>query len=246
MLRTQCMMTHSHEALSMQTARICFRQQQYSGQKEQNVLDMVLRTTPPGNPEAVLDAIDNYGWNCDFLMNIGDRKGAILDQALQKRQPQVAIELGGYIGYSAVRIASQLPPGGKLYSIDPNESHVRVARSLVQHAGLSDKVEVIQGILETSIQVLHQRGAHTVDFALIDHVKHLYVKDLLVLQKNGFLKKGSVVVGDNVLTPGSPEFRKHVQSDEYTTVEHLTNLEYSNYILDIVTVSKYKGREGPQ
>ncbi len=66
---------------------------------------------------------------------------------------QVAIELGAYIGYSAVRIASQLPPGGKLYSIDPNESHVRVARSLIQHAGLSDKVEVIQGILETSIQV---------------------------------------------------------------------------------------------
>lgn len=66
---------------------------------------------------------------------------------------QVALELGGYIGYSAVRIASQLPPGGKLYSIDPNESHVRIARALIQHAGLSDKVEVIQGILETSIQV---------------------------------------------------------------------------------------------
>ncbi len=66
---------------------------------------------------------------------------------------QVAVELGGYIGYSAVRIASQLPSGGKLYSIDPNESHVRIARALIQHAGLSDKVEVIQGILETSIQV---------------------------------------------------------------------------------------------
>ena len=66
---------------------------------------------------------------------------------------QVAVELGGYIGYSAVRIASQLPPGGKLYSIDPNENHVRIARALIQHAGLSDKVEVIQGILETSIQV---------------------------------------------------------------------------------------------
>lgn len=57
------------------------------------------------------------------------------------------------IGYSAVRIASQLPPGGKLYSIDPNETHVRIARSIIQHAGLSDRVEVIQGILETSIQV---------------------------------------------------------------------------------------------
>lgn len=62
------------------------------GQKELNVLDMVLRTTPPGNPEAVLDAIDNYGWNSDFLMNIGDRKGAILDKALQKRQPQVSTQ----------------------------------------------------------------------------------------------------------------------------------------------------------
>ena len=66
---------------------------------------------------------------------------------------QVALELGGYIGYSAVRIASQLPPGGKLYSIDPNESHVCIARALIQHAGLSDKVEVVQGVLETSIQV---------------------------------------------------------------------------------------------
>jgi len=54
------------------------------------VLDMVLRTTPPGNPEAVLDAVDKYGWNSEFLMNIGDRKGAILDKALQKCQPQVS------------------------------------------------------------------------------------------------------------------------------------------------------------
>lgn len=221
-------------------------QSQYAGQKEQAVLDIVVRTVPAGNPQAVLNAIDNYGWNDGFLMNIGDRKGAILDSALEKCRPQVALELGGYIGYSAVRIASKLPPGGKLYSIDPNETHVRIARSMIQHAGLSDKVEVIQGILETSIQGLHQQGVHTIDFALIDHLKHLYLKDLLVLQKNGFLKKGSVIVGDNVLTPGSPEFRKHMQTNEYATVEHLTNLEYSNYMLDIVTVSEYRGREGPQ
>ena len=95
------------------------------------------------------------------------------------------------------------------------------------------------------LQVLHQQGVHTVDFALIDHVKHLYLQDLLILQKNGFLKQGSVVVGDNVLTPGSPDFREHVaQSTDYATVEHMTNLEYSNYIPDIVTVSEYKGREG--
>ena len=66
---------------------------------------------------------------------------------------QVALELGGYIGYSAVRIAKKLPPGGKLYSIDPNEIHVGVARAIIEHAGLSDKVQVVQGILETAIPV---------------------------------------------------------------------------------------------
>ncbi len=79
-------------ALDFKGCGVCFQQQQYRGQKEQNVLDMVLKTTPPGNPEAVLDAIDNFGWNSDFLMNIGDRKGAILDKALQKRQPQVSTQ----------------------------------------------------------------------------------------------------------------------------------------------------------
>ena len=98
------------------------------------------------------------------------------------------------------------------------------------------------------LQTLHQRGVQTVDFGLIDHVKHLYLKDLLVLQKNGFLRKNSVVLGDNVLTPGSPEFRQYLKEhpDDFTTTEHLSNLEYSDYILDIVTESVYKGKEGLQ
>lgn len=68
---------------------------------------------------------------------------------------QVALELGGYIGYSAIHIAQSLPPGGKLYSIEPNETHVRIARHMIQHAGLSDKVEVLQSILTESVQASH-------------------------------------------------------------------------------------------
>lgn len=68
----------------------CLQQPQYEGQKEQEVLDMVVRTVPAGNPQAVLDAIDNYGWNVGFLMNIGDRKGAFIDSALDKYRPQVS------------------------------------------------------------------------------------------------------------------------------------------------------------
>ena len=95
------------------------------------------------------------------------------------------------------------------------------------------------------MQDLRKRGVQTVDFALIDHVKTLYLQDLLIMQQNGLFKKGSVVVGDNVLTPGSPDFKHHVTtSPDFSTIEHLTNIEYSHYVADIVTVSEYKGQAG--
>ena len=50
---------------------------------------MIIRTVPPGNPDAVLNAIDEYGWTTGFLMNIGDRKGAIMDRVIDKHQPKV-------------------------------------------------------------------------------------------------------------------------------------------------------------
>ncbi len=49
-----------------------------------------------------------------------------------------------------------------------------------------------------------------------------------------------MIVGDNVLVPGAPEFRNYLaSSSEFSTVEHMTSVEYSDIIPDIVTVSKY-------
>lgn len=60
------------------------------GQKEQAVLDLVRRSTPQGDPQAVLDVIDNYAWSkCPSLMNIGDVKGTILDSVIEQHQPTV-------------------------------------------------------------------------------------------------------------------------------------------------------------
>lgn len=81
---------------------------------------------------------------------------------------QVALELGSYIGYSAIVTARKLPAGGRLYGIEYNPINARVARAMIDHAGLSDKVEIIEGTLETSIPVsnlsqsghLSQSGGH--------------------------------------------------------------------------------------
>jgi predicted O-methyltransferase YrrM len=42
----------------------------------------------------IIDTIDQYGWTKQWLMNIGDRKGKILDQAIQTRKPKTVLELG--------------------------------------------------------------------------------------------------------------------------------------------------------
>lgn len=62
------------------------------GRKEQAVLDLVKQTTPAGNPQAVLDAIDNFAWSKqEFLMNIGDVKGVIVDSVIDQYQPMVTL-----------------------------------------------------------------------------------------------------------------------------------------------------------
>ncbi len=42
-----------------------------------------------GDVEAVLKAVDEFGWKGQWMMNVGDKKGAILDAALEKAKPSV-------------------------------------------------------------------------------------------------------------------------------------------------------------
>ena len=40
------------------------------------------------------------------------------------------------------------------------------------------------------------------DFIFVDHIKSAYVSDLELLVQKGFVKKGTVVVADNIWLPG--------------------------------------------
>jgi len=47
-----------------------------------------------GDIQSIINTIDKFGWTKHRLMNIGDRKGKILDQAIQSRKPNSVLELG--------------------------------------------------------------------------------------------------------------------------------------------------------
>ncbi len=59
-----------------------------------SLLDYVLKKSRPGDIQSVINTIDDYAWNKKWLMNIGDRKGKILDDAVRRRNPTTILELG--------------------------------------------------------------------------------------------------------------------------------------------------------
>eukprot|EP00435_Cladocopium_sp_Y103_P061781 s221_g23.t1 len=101
----------------------------------EEVLEAVKKEDPSKQrAEAVLEAIDEYAWQKQWLMNVGDVKGQVLDSALKEalrlnggRAAFTALELGTYLGYSAVRLARLLPPSGRLFSVEKDDAKLRVA-----------------------------------------------------------------------------------------------------------------------
>jgi catechol O-methyltransferase len=218
--------------------------------REQAVLDHVLATTPAGDIDAVIAAIDGYAYKQKYLINVGDEKGAILDGVIERAKPMRVLELGAYVGYSALRIARRLPAGGRLWSIEFSEDNATITRRMLAHAGVSERVTVVHGTLgdggKTLAALTEQHGfaSGNLDVMFIDHDKEAYVADLDRVLSAGFLHAGSVVVADNIKFPGVPAYKKYMDEAEgkrFRTQAHRTHAEYQTLIPDVVLVSTFIG-----
>ncbi len=76
--------------------------------REAAAVDYVLRNAKAGDIDDVLATIDKFAYEKSMLINVGDEKGQILDAAVRRAAPAVALELGTYVGYA--RCASPAPP----------------------------------------------------------------------------------------------------------------------------------------
>ncbi|KAJ7516138.1 hypothetical protein O6H91_22G044500 [Diphasiastrum complanatum] len=213
--------------------------------REKALLDHVLRTSAKGNAQSVLQAVDDYAKRTWF-MNVGNQKGAIVDAAVRDRNPKVALELGAYCGYSAVRISSQFQqPESLLISIEKSPQNAEIAKQIIDHAGLSSKCELLQGTLTERIQdvkeILKKFDQQFIGFVFLDHDKDFYLSDYLLLKNEHLIGPGTVIVADNLGFPGSPKFWKYLKdAEELETVSHKCTLEYISWVRDTVAVSTYK------
>jgi catechol O-methyltransferase len=217
--------------------------------REAAVAQFVVDNARPGDIDDVLATMDKFSYEKKMLINVGDEKGKLLDAAVRRADPRLALELGTYCGYSALRIA-RAAPAAKVFSVEFAEANAGVARRIWAHAGVEDRVTCVVGTIGdggTTLDALateHGIGGGDVDFLFIDHAKNAYLPDLLSLVDRGWLHRGSIVVADNVGYPGSPKYRKFMREQQgrhWETTEHKTHLEYQTLVPDLVLESMYQG-----
>lgn len=213
--------------------------------REAAAVEYVLTHARAGDLDDVIATIDRFAREQSILINVGDEKGLLLDAAVRRANTRLALELGTYCGYGALRIA-RAAPQARVYSVEMTAANADNARRIWAHAGVADRVTCVVGTIGDGGQTLntlakHGFGPGSLDLLFIDHDKNAYLPDLLSIVGRGWLHPGSVVVADNVLVPGSPKYRAHMRrSPEFDTVEHRTHAEYTK-IPDLVLESTYRG-----
>ena len=215
--------------------------------REARLAEHVVARARRSDAADVLKVIDEFAYNQSFLINVGDEKGLILDSAVATAKPARVLELGTYCGYSALRMAIAAPTA-RIVSIEFNAANAAIARRILDHAGVSSRVTVVEGTLGDggktidALRKSHGFGAGSVDLVFIDHAKNVYLSDLKLIMEQGWLRRGALVVGDNIKFPGAPDYRAYMVENEgkrWRSIEHETHAEYQSMIKDIVLVSEY-------
>ncbi len=111
------------------------------------------------------------------------------------------LEIGTYMGFSALSMALALPEDGYLLACDINREWTDVARRYWEEAGVADKIELrIAPALETMDDLLAEDQVRLFDMIFIDADKTNYC----AYYETGLslLRSGGLVILDNVLWSG--------------------------------------------
>lgn len=126
----------------------------------------------------------------------GHFQGRVLSMLSKLIQPLNILEIGTYTGYSALCLVEGIQKGGSLHTIDHNEELYDFQRNYFNRSNYGDQIFQHTGEALNIIPTLDV----SFDLVFIDADKENYPNYLkLILPK---LKKGSVILSDNVLWSG--------------------------------------------
>jgi len=135
----------------------------------------------------------------------------------QLKQPQKVLEVGCAIGYSAILMSKIMPKDGIFETVEYNGDMVKVATENIKKAGLSNKIKVIDADAKEYLGEID--GQEIYDMIFLDGPKahYIYMLDDCIR----LLKKGGVLISDNVLYKGMIPDDNHVVRRKITIVKRL-------------------------
>lgn len=132
----------------------------------------------------------------DKNMLSGLYQGRLLAMFSKMLHPKRILEIGTYMGYSALCLAEGLTDDGKIITLDVEEETNKIAKDFWARTGLNDKIESHLGQATEIIPSLHK----TFDLVFIDADKSNYSNYYdLVFPK---MRIGGLIIADNVLWSG--------------------------------------------
>ena len=182
--------------------------------------------------EVVLKEIEEMGER-SFIPVIGPKKGRILDDAVMNAKPKLILEVGAFIGYSAIRMARVMQEC-RIITLEINNVSAERARKNIERAGFSDRVQIIVGDAKKTIPKLNG----IFDLIFLDAEKTEYLTYLTLVEDD--LRRGSVIVADNagVFAKEMADYLSYVRmSGRYKSKYYESTLEFNDDIKDGVEVS---------
>lgn len=142
-------------------------------------------------------------------ISLSPQEGRLLQFLVRSVGARKAVEIGTLAGYSGTWLARALPEDGRLITLEMDSKHARVARANFERAGVSGKVELIEGPALSSLKNIQDRGPF--DFVFIDADKGGYPRYLewaiSNLRSGGMVAAHNAFRGGGVINPGNDDDR---------------------------------------
>ena len=166
----------------------------------------------------------------NYNLSLGDQKklqisisqAQFLQTLIKTSNTKKVLEIGSFIGFSALSMALSLPDDGSLISLDKNVEFSKTAKSFYDKANENKITQIIKPAIESLIEL--ENAKQKFDLVFIDADKENYInyyeKSIVLISKNG------LIIIDNVLWHG--EVADNLKNDKLTNIIR----EFNKYIKD--------------
>ncbi len=166
--------------------------------------------------DALLESLEQYAKENDIPI-AGPETARLVSVLTRIKQPSHILEVGTAIGYSAIIMARAAGSGCRILTLEYDEETAKTARKNISAARLEDAIEVVCADAKDYLSYID--GDEIFDMIFLDGPKAHYV--YMLDDAVRLLKKGGILVSDNVLFKGMTADDGHFARRKVTIIHRL-------------------------